>query len=104
MNDTVRGFAWTLLAVLLAVAIAVGGWAVYWRLAGSSQNHRYEVNTHSQQYQAGLESQARDDAQGFDIATDPGQRAQIRMRFCATYPQLTQPAADLTADAARIGC
>lgn len=91
-----------LTACVVVAALIVVGWFLYWHLAESSQNHRYEVNTHSQQYQAALVSQERDRVQGFDAAVDPGQKANIKATFCAAYRDVTQPPDDLLQDVVRI--
>lgn len=89
-------------ATLAAVLLCVGGWYGYWHLAKAGQNNRYDVNTHSQQYQAALVSQERDRVAGYDAATDPAQKQQIKATFCAVYLDLTQVPADLSAAHARI--
>lgn len=86
--------AW-IAAGLAVIVIAVGIWFGYWWIAKASQSQRYDVNTHSQQYQAGLVAQERDLITGYDAATDPAQKAQIRSQFCATYLQLNPPTPDL---------
>lgn len=90
------------LATLAVIAICVGGWFGYWALARQGQSNRYDVNTHSQQYQAGLIAQERDKVSGYDVATDAGQKEQIRQTFCAVYPQLNPPPSDLVSANARM--
>lgn len=86
--------AW-IAAGLAVIMIAVGIWFGYWWIAKASQSQRYDVNTHSQQYQAGLVAQERDLITGYDAATDPAQKAQIRSQFCAIYLQLNPATPDL---------
>lgn len=86
--------AW-IAAGLAVIMIAVGIWFGYWWIAKASQSQRYDVNTHSQQYQAGLVAQERDLITGYDAATDPAQKAQIRSQFCAIYLQLDPATPDL---------
>lgn len=92
---TVRSIGVIVAVFLAVVAIAVGGWFGYWALAKAGQSERYNVNTHSQQYQAGLVSQERDRVLAYDTATDEAQKAQIRATFCAAYTQLDPPTPDL---------
>lgn len=106
----------TVLGVLLAVAICVGGWFGYWALAGHSQTRRYEVNTQSQQYQASLVSQERDRVVGYDQLTtaiagttdatikaaDQEQQDSIKSTFCAVYADLKPPTTDLLEAQSRI--
>lgn len=83
--------------VLAAAVILVGGWYGYWALAKSAQSNQYNVNTHSQQYQAGIQAQERDYAIAWHTATDTGQKAAIADTFCAQYAELTAPTPDLVA-------
>jgi len=73
----------------------VGCWFGYWALAKKSTSNQYDVNTHNQQYQAGLVSQERDRVQAYDTAVDPAQKQQIKLTFCQVYPNLSPPPADL---------
>lgn len=92
-----------IIAAILVVALcATGGWFGYWWMAKASQNNRYDVNTHSQQYQAGLIAQLRDKAAGWDAAVDTAQKTQIAESFCALYVDLTQPPSDLQSAHIRI--
>lgn len=84
-----------ILAAVATVLLAVGGWFGYWALAKAGQSARYNVNTHNQQYQAGLISAERDRVTGYDAATDEAQKNQIRSTFCAVYSQLDPPTPDL---------
>ncbi len=102
MNRSTIGLS--ILGIAAAVGLSVGGWQLHWWAAQSTQNHMYDINTHSQQYQSGLVSAERDRAQGWDAATDTGQKANIKATFCAVYADLTQIPNDLAQDAARLGC
>ena len=82
-------------ALLLLVVVVVGGWQLYWWSARHGVDNRYQVNTHSQQYQSALETQLRDYAHDYGISTDPGQQAQLKAMFCTRYQDLTHPEADL---------
>jgi hypothetical protein len=82
---------------IVVVGLVIGCWFGYWAIARKSVSNQYDVNTHNQQYQAGLIAQERDLAQGWNAATDPAQRSQISQQFCAIYDQLKPPTADLTA-------
>ncbi len=99
-----ESFVATLVAALIVVALAVGGWSLYWWTQQHDIENRYKVNTNSQQYQAGLISQERDRAQAYQVATDPGQRAQIKATFCQIYPDITPIPADIQLSASAIGC
>lgn len=79
------------------IAIAVGLWFGGWALAGANQTKQYQVNTSSQQYQAGLVAQERDRVQGYATATDDAQKKQIALTFCQVYPDLKPAPADLVA-------
>ena len=81
--------------VLAAAVILVGGWYGYWALARSAQSNQYNVNTHSQQYQAGVVAQERDYYTAWRTATDAGQKAAIADTFCAEYSELNPPTPDL---------
>jgi hypothetical protein len=108
------GYAFT--TALVVAGLCIGGWFAYWGLAGSSQDHRNHVNTHSQQYQAGLISQERDRAQSYDQlaaalagthdpavkSADQSQQEQIKETFCQVFADLTEAPADLTQANARI--
>lgn len=87
---------------LLVTAVIVGCWFGYWFIAKKIQSNRYDVNTHSQQYQAGLISQERDRVTAYDRAVDEAQRQAIADAFCAEYDQLDPPTADLLRAHARI--
>ncbi len=86
-------------AVLVGIALLIGGWYAYWGLSRVSTTNRYDVNTRTQQYQAGLISQERDRVSGYMAATDPAQKAVIAQQFCAVYPSLDPPPADLATQA-----
>lgn len=81
--------------LILLVAIAVGGWEGGWWLNKANANKQYQVNINTQQYQAGLISQERDNVIGWQSATDSGQKDIIKNTFCTMYLNLTQPPADL---------
>lgn len=87
-----------LAAFVLVVGICVGGWYGYWALASSSQQNRYQVNTHGQQYQNSLITQARDQATGWNAAVDPAQKKFLANAFCAEYQNIDSPPADIVSD------
>lgn len=92
-----------ILALCIAIAVTVGGWKLGWWLKGANQDNLYEVNTHSQQYQAGLVSAERDRVQGYDLAVGvPSQQKQIALTFCPVFLTMTQPPSDLVAANVRI--
>lgn len=98
MNTALRAIG----ATILGVAILAALWFAYWFLALRAQENRYEVNTHSQQYQSALIAQERDRVAAYDVATDDAQRAQLASTFCAVYAELTEPPADLIAANGRL--
>lgn len=90
------------LASIAVVALLVGCWFGYWALTKQAVSNQYDVNTNTQQYQAGLISQERDRVTAYDAATDESQKANIRSQFCTVYADLTKPPADLAAAHTRI--
>jgi hypothetical protein len=90
------------LVAATAVALMTACWFGYWALDRQATSNRYSNDTHNQQYQSGLVSQERDRVQGYDTATDPAQKQQIKATFCQVYPTLDQPPADLVSAHARI--
>jgi len=95
--------ALTYVAVAITVAaLAVGGWFGYWAIAKAGQSARYDVNVNNQQYQAGLIARQRDRVTDYDRSQDDAQRQAIADQFCAEYPTLNPPPADLISANARI--
>jgi flagellar basal body-associated protein FliL len=92
----------SILAALVVVGLAVGGWFLYWHLAKAGQANRYEVNVGTQQYQAGLIQQERDRVIAYNIATDPGQKKAIADQFCAIFPSIVPAPTDLVSANASI--
>lgn len=82
-----------LASILLVVALSVGGWQWY-KYDLDQQN---QANHTSQQYQDAQIAAERDRVQGYQTATDDGQKKQIAMTFCAVYPNINHPPADLVA-------
>ena len=80
-----------ILAVIGGIALLVALWFVGWQVAKANTDQQYQVNTHSQQYQASLVQQEQDRVQGYDTATDPAQKQQISATFCSVYQELTHP-------------
>jgi len=87
---------------LAVVGLIFGGWYAYWAIARASTSNRYDVNTHNQQYQAGLVAQERDLVQGYDAAQDPAQKSQIKQQFCSIYQSVNPPPSDLVSAASRL--
>jgi hypothetical protein len=90
----------------IARSIAIGGLVIigcvvlylgYWWLNKDSTERQYDVNTGTQQYQNGIISQLRNDARGWQVATDPAQKSLLASEFCTQYLNLTAPPADITA-------
>lgn len=96
-------FGKLIVAFVVAVALIVGAWYGYWTwIAPKSVANQYNVNVHSQSYQAGLVSQLEDKVAGYDLATDPAQKANFAQFICSRYVDLTQPPQDLIEAHARI--
>lgn len=94
-----------LLVVLAAIVVAgiiVGCWFGYWAISKKSVQNRYDINTHTQQYQSSLVAQERDEVAGYDAAVDPAQKAQIKSTFCTMYTNLDPAPADLASAHFRI--
>lgn len=91
-----------IIGTLIAIGVIVGAWFAYWPLAQANQTNQYKVNTSGQQYQSGLVSQERDRIAGYNLATDPAQKAQIKSTFCQIFPDLNPAPADLVQANARI--
>lgn len=103
-------------AAAAVIGLCFGGYFAYWAIAGDSQDRRNHVNTHSQQYQAGLISQERDRADAYDTLTstiaaekdavakqaDRVQQIHIKQEFCQVYPDITDVPNDLSQAHSRI--
>lgn len=83
--------------LLIAVFTAMG-WQIY-RYNLDQQN---QANHTSQQYQDGLIAAERDRVQGYDTATNDGQKKQIALTFCAAYQSINHPPVDLVAAQSRL--
>ncbi len=90
------------LAAVAAAAVLVAMWFGYWALTKQSVANQYDVNTNTQQYQAGLIGQERDRVTAYDAATDDAQKNNIKTTFCTVYADLTKPPADLQSAHTRI--
>jgi hypothetical protein len=84
------------------VLLLVGGWFAYWSLALKGADNRYEVNTKTQQYQAGIVAAQRARVSAWDNAVDEAQKKNIAQTFCTMELDLTQVPADLAAAYERI--
>lgn len=114
--STGRVVFYTLMVIVMIAVIGVSGYFLYFKVAQDSTTRRYNVNTHNQQYQAGLISQERDNAQAYNSdsisianTTDPAvkqsfmsQQSQLKATFCQIYPNLDPPPADLVQANAQI--
>jgi len=95
----------TLGALIVSAGVVLGGWSAGWWFTEQNVNREFQVNTHSQGYVQAEVDHLRDLAEGYRATAVPEQQASIRDEFCALYVDLAQAApADLTADAARLGC
>ena len=90
------------LGLVAFVALCFFGYQGYWHLMKSNVGHQYDVNTGTQQYQAGLISRERDFAIDWNRAVDPAQKDALADQFCQIYPDLKPPPADLVQDHAII--
>jgi hypothetical protein len=79
----------------LFVLLCIGAYQGYWYLAKKNTQNQYDVNTGTQQYQAGLISQERDLVIGWNRSPDTGQKAAMADQFCAIYSQVHPVPADL---------
>ncbi len=84
-----------LIALLVLGLVSWGGYEAYWAIEKSNTQHHYEINTGTQQYQAGLISHARALVLDWHRVTDAGQKIAIADQFCEVYPNITPPPADL---------
>jgi hypothetical protein len=87
MTSTVRAIAIGGLVIILCVVAYLG----YWWLARDTTERQYDVNTQTQQYQAGVAAQLRDDARGWQVATDPAQKSLLASQFCTQYLIIIDP-------------
>lgn len=95
MKGAFTGAGLLVVGLVLVAVIGVGGYLGYWWLAKDTTARRYDVNTGTQQYQAGLISQERNLSLDWNKAVDPSQKQAIADQFCAVYQNLTPPPADL---------
>lgn len=91
-----------IVAIVVVVALSVGGWYLYWFLNEQGTANQNQVNIRSQQFQSGVISSERDRVAGYDAAVDPAQKANIKQTFCTMYLDLTPPPEDLIVANARI--
>jgi uncharacterized protein YxeA len=92
-----------IIAIVLGIVVGIGvlwggGWAIY----KANLDQQNQANHTSQQYQDGLIAQVRDKVQGYDIATDPGQKKQLSLTICALIPTINLLPADLADAKTRI--
>lgn len=85
-----------------AVALLIGSWFLYWGVYRANVAEQRDVNQTSQQWQDATIAAERARIQGYDAATSDAQKAQIKATFCAVYPSITNPPADLASANARI--
>jgi hypothetical protein len=93
-----EGLVTALLAVVgiaVFVLLCIGAYQGYWYLAKKNVQNQYDVNTGTQQYQAGLISQERDLVIGWNRSPDAGQKTAMADQFCAIYSQIHPVPADL---------
>jgi Na+/glutamate symporter len=92
---TFKHIAKAVAVVVTIVAVIVGAYFGYWVIERFNQSNRYEVNTHSQQYQSMLVDAERDRVTAYYASNDVGQRTAIANVFCASYAELDPPTDDL---------
>lgn len=95
MKSFFSGLGIVLAALLVLAIIVFGGWKLGWWFTAQNTDLQNQVNHHSQQYQDALIEQERNELQGYDTASDDGQKKQIALTFCAQYQDITFPPADL---------
>lgn len=94
------GLYWTV--ALVTVAVIVGGWFLYWKLALAGADNRYEVNRNTQQYQAGIIAAQRARVAAWENAVDEAQKKNIAQTFCTMQLDLTDVPEDLAAAEERL--
>lgn len=99
-----KAFFLGLLATVVAVILCFGCYQGYWYLAKHNVQHQYDVNTGTQQYQAGLIQQERDLANGYQAAQDSAQKAFISRQFCTMLKDVQPVPNDLADDAILLNC
>lgn len=92
-----------LVAVVLGFVLVIsliwwGGWQIY----KANLDQQNQSNHMSQQYQDSLIAQVRNKVEGYDIATDPGQKKQLSLTICAIIPNINHLPADLVDAKTRI--
>jgi hypothetical protein len=87
---------------IIGILLVIGAWFLYWSLALKGADNRYEVNTKTQQYQAGIVAAQRARVSAWDNAVDEAQKKNIAQTFCTMQLDLTQVPADLAAANERI--
>jgi hypothetical protein len=86
-------------AISIFAILCVGGYSLYWWVTKDSTDRRYDVNTHSQQWNAAKVDQLRNLAHDYSVAVDPGQKEAIGSQFCSLYQVLNPaPPANATDD------
>lgn len=104
MREAGAGLIALVVVVVVAIGVVIAGWQANWWFAKKNVDRQYDVNVHSQQYQAAQIDQLRNYIQAYNASDDDAQKAQIKSTFCAVFPNLTQPPVDLQEADMRIGC
>jgi len=95
VNEETKTLGCFLMMVLGGIIITIVSVLLWWFLAGPFQSRQYEINTHSQQWQAAKVSELRNTVQAYNAATDESQKTALANTFCAEYTELNPPTADL---------
>lgn len=74
-------------AFVVAIALLIGGWFLVWYLRGQAASNQYQVNTHSQQYQATVIAQERSLVTAIETASTAGQRTAFTERSSSMVPR-----------------
>lgn len=97
-GDLFKAFGVAVIVIAILVGLWFGGWALY----KANVEKKYEVNTGTQQYQAGLISQQRDRVAAYDATDNEAQKRNIATAFCAVHSELTKVPDDLQVAYGRI--
>ena len=100
MKSTAGVVLAVVLSVITVALLAVGAWQLHWWMAKSTVQHRYDINTNTQQYQSSKIAQLRDLAHDLSAPGLPdSQRQYLSSEFCSVYQLITPPPpANTTAD------
>ena len=91
-----------IVAVVVIVALCVGGYNLYWQIQKQDSANQNDVNHNSQQYQDSLTQREQDRYLDWTHTTDAGQKQAIADQFCQDYADIREPSGDLVAAHAKV--